>query len=200
MDSASVISGIKFEENEGVVTIKVRTALVSLFHKAGKEYTYRLKNAEQPVKQILLNGKIIWQDGELIRPLASEVYATRHPYMGDISANRNTAEWLGTSVLLGAYDNQLKTAETPYRWTLRLQEDIDEHQASLKEYYMDSLAYVYLGMIENLDEVTFTYTVNGKEQIKTITAQDASEFFGQDIKDCYGSIGLLEALLEKTGL
>lgn len=57
-----------------------------------------------------------------------------------------------------------------------------------------------LGLIENLDHVTYVYQSEGVEKMLTITAEDASTFLGEDIKKCGKKIRTLDALLQKTGL
>jgi hypothetical protein len=48
--------------------------------------------------------------------------------------------------------------------------------------------------------VTFVYTAGGTEQERTVTAADASAFFGEDIKNCGTDIQTLGRLLELHGL
>ena len=98
------------------------------------------------------------------------------------------------------YSNELKTDEKPYGWKLILESDYSEKKAAIREQDMESFACVMLGMIEKLDEVTFIYHTEGKYTEKTISTEQASELFGQDIKECLNSIDVLEELLEKTGL
>ncbi|MGX8716091.1 MAG: hypothetical protein ACSW8A_10110, partial [Lachnospiraceae bacterium] len=59
---------------------------------------------------------------------------------------------------------------------------------------------VITGLIGNLDHVTFVYTSGQQEKTRTITAAAASDFLGQDVKDCSRDIRLLDTLIEKTGL
>ncbi len=65
---------------------------------------------------------------------------------------------------------------------------------------MESFAYVLLAVIGNLDEVVYEYQVEGTPQTKTVRAEDASAFFGREIKDCGGSVRLLDALIKSAGL
>ena len=69
----------------------------------------------------------------------------------------------------------------------------------MREGYMDAAACVMLALVQNLDHVTFRYTVDGVATSKTITAADASQIFGQDIKDCYDNPQTLQDLLIKLG-
>ena len=65
---------------------------------------------------------------------------------------------------------------------------------------MDTSGRIIVGLIENLDHVTFVYTAGGTEQERTVTAADASAFFGEDIKNCGTDILTLGRLLELHGL
>ena len=47
--------------------------------------------AENDIHQVVLDGRVVWEDGEAISLLASEVYETRHDYVGEMPANGETA-------------------------------------------------------------------------------------------------------------
>ena len=204
LDSAHVLSKVRFEEENGIVVIRPKAAIVSFFHSAGKEYTYKLKD-EKNLKQIWLGNKIIWEDGAGISSLTAAVYATRHAYVGDASANQRTMNALNARSRIGDYENQLETAQEPYGWIIRLKENLPSSGEGKDPYViqmesdMESLACVLIGVVGNLDHVTFEYTVGGEKMERTITAKDATEFLGQDVKDCGGSVRVLEALFQKTG-
>ncbi|MCR5458676.1 MAG: DUF4825 domain-containing protein [Acetatifactor sp.] len=204
LDSAHVLSRVRFEEENGIVVIRPKAALVSFFHSAGKEYTYKLKD-EKNLRQIWLGNKIIWEDGANISSLTAAVYATKHAYVGDASANQRTMNALNAYSRIGDYENQLETAKEPYGWIIRLKENLPSAGEEKDPYLiqmesdMEAMAYVLLGVVGNLDHVTFEYTVGGEKMEKTITAKDATEFLGQDVKDCGGSVRVLEALFQKTG-
>lgn len=197
MDSANGIARVTFEEQDGVVGVSTKSVLASPLHPGSLRATYQ---AATPIKQVCVNGRTVWADGSEVSALASEVFETRHAYVGDMSANGRTLMALGTPNYLGQMQHELQTEEEPYGWTIYLLQDVVAKHQALMESDMRSYAYVLVGLIDNLDTVTFRYTVDGQEQELTVTAKDATSFLGQDIKGCASSVRLLDELLDKTGL
>ena len=165
----------------------------------GKEF-HTEYTASNPIKQIWINDRIIWNEGEEVSTLASCIFKIRHMYIGDMPVNNMMANCLNIANYLGPYLNELHTAERPYGWTFALANDIPSNRLAIREADMEAFSYVLLAAIENLDEVTFAYTVDGKAAEKVITTDDATAFFGQDIKNCYSDVNLLDELIRETGL
>ena len=94
----------------------------------------------------------------------------------------------------------MKTSEEPYVWKIIFEKKITESEKAVREDDMERFAYVLLGLIGNLDEVEYSYTVGGESFTKAVTAEDATAFFGRNIKDCGKSPRVLGDLLSKTGL
>lgn len=197
LDSARVIKAVYYEEKDGVVTLRARGVLVSFLFGPGARADY---TASAPIRQVRMPERIYWADGEAIGKLASDVYLTRHDYVGDMSANGATANAIGISDHFGPYENELQTSKQPYGWTLRLKSDIPEDKRAYLEGEMRASAYVLLAVVGNLDEVCFAYTVDGAAEELTVTADDAAAFFGQEVKTCYESPRLLDDLIRKTEL
>lgn len=180
-----------------MVTVHARTVLVSPFHKGPLIGRY---TASETIKEVRIGNRIIWADGATVTPVASEFFATRHDYIGDMSANNRTVNALNLSSFLGEFTNELETATEPYGWRILLSEDIPTAKLAQKEQDMDAFGCVIIGLIENLDHVTFVYQSEGTERTRTITAEEASAFLGEDIKNCGINIRSLDALIQKTGL
>ncbi len=197
-DSATVLSRVKYDEEDGVVTIKANLVPVSILKRARSEYAFKLSDPAS-LKQVKIGSQVIWDDGESISPLASLVYASRHDYIGDMSANGKSANAIGVYSRLGEYENQLETAAEPYGWIIRPKNDIPSGKSVLTESDMESMAYVLIGVIGNLDHVTYEYTVDGDARSLSFTAADADAFFGRSIKDCGKSARVLNELIAKTG-
>ena len=183
---------------ENTVTIMPMIVFVNPFHTKDKEFTYHLTYPEK-AEMIYFGTRIIYANGVEITPKTSDLFLTRHKYIGNASANVKTANTLYLSDLLGPFENELETEEEPYGWIINLQSDISSKETSMREGYMDAAACVMLALVQNLDHVTFRYTVDGVATSKTITAADASQIFGQDIKDCYDNPQTLQDLLIKLG-
>ena len=198
LDSARVVKGITFAEEDGVVTLSARTVLVSLLHRENASAVF---SASQPIRQVRMGERIFWDDGLTISDLVSRLYATRHDYVGDMPANGRTANALNLQSWLGAYENELLTAQRPYVWILRLQDAVPSRQAELKERAMERFACAMLALVGNLDEVRFEYrTEDDASLVKRVTAQDASALAGRDIKECGGSPRMLAEMMDAVGL
>lgn len=197
VDSIHAISGLTFEEKDGVVTVRARAVLMSFLHKGDLRKSF---TASEKVRRIVLNGQIIWDDGAPVSFFTSQVFQTKHDYMGSMSDNMRTADAISMSRYLGRFTNELKTSEKPYVWKINLEEKISQSQKTFLEDDMERFAYVFLGVIGNLDEVEYSYTVDGESFTKSVSTEDATAFFGRNIKDCGKSPRILSVLLSKTGL
>ncbi|MCR4791718.1 MAG: DUF4825 domain-containing protein [Lachnospiraceae bacterium] len=195
--SGNAVAALYYTEEDGVVWLDARTVLVSPFHTGALNGQF---TASEPIKEIRIGGRIIWSDGATVSALASDLYSTRHSYIGDMSVNNRTANALNLRSYLGAYENELETSSEPYGWKIIMSEDVPSEELVQKEQDMEAFGYVIIGLIENLDHVTFVYQSGGEERTLTITAAKASEFLGEDIKNCSLNIRTLDELIQKTGL
>lgn len=157
------------------------------------------------IKSLKIYEKILWEDGEIISDITSSVFLEKHLYIGDVAANGALAGALGVNKYLGSFTTKLQTIAEPYGWSFILSNELLPSQVSEKEALMRKYAYVLLAMVDNVDSITFEYEIfnsDGEdEECKlTITRQQANEFFGDDIRKCYGDINELQALMEKTEL
>ena len=201
VDDIFKFTGVSFTEKDGVVHGEAKVVpsgfVTGILY--GKDYHCEY-DAKEPIKQVEINARVLWSEGEEISAIASALYITRHDYIGNITENFATANFLGISNYLGPFTNELQTAEEPFGWKLILSEDIPSDRLKVRETDMESFAYVLLAVINNLREVSYEYTVDGKTAEKTVTAKDATEYFGRDIKECYDHVSLLDQLIHKTGL
>ncbi len=195
-ESATTVAGFRFEEKDGVVTVSARKVLVSPFHKGNVEETYW---ASEEIKQVVASGYILWDDGAKIGTGPARLYNTQHAYVGDMPANQRTASALNIWDVMGNYTNQLETAEEPYGWKITFQYDFSLESDLRNEDSLRSLSYMMMAVIENLDRVTFSYTLNDEAMKCSFTREEADAFFGRPVKDCMTSPRLLEELDQKTG-
>lgn len=195
--SGNAVASLIFTEEDGVVTVQARTVLAGPFHKGALNGSY---TASETIKEVRIGSRIIWSDGATVSALASDLFVTRHSYVGDMSANNRTANALSLGSFLGEYTSELETAEEPYGWKILLSEEIPAAKLGQKEQDMDAFGRVIVALIGNLDHVTFLYQSEGVEKTRTITAEEASVFLGEDIKNCGRNVRSLDALIEKTGL
>ena len=198
--SAYVVSRIKFEEADGILQLTANEVPVSIFCRGGKKFSHKLKQADQ-LKMIRIDDQVIWEAGSPMEPysfLTSAAYLTRHAYIGDMSANQRTANALNIRTRLGEYENQLETSAEPYGWIIRLKDSVPADKEAVMTADMQDIAYILIAVIDNLDHVTFEYTVDMENRIISFDAAEATSFFGRNIKDCSDSIGALNELIEKT--
>ncbi len=196
-DSASAIAALSYTEEDGVITINARSVLVSPLHAGALTGSYA---ASEEIREVRIRDKIVWAEGTAISALASDLYSVRHDYVGDMPANGRVAQALNLFSYLGPYTNELETAAEPFGWRILLSDPILSDDLDQKEADMDAFGRVLVGLIGNLDHVTFVYTVNDRETARTITAADASAFLGEDIKNCGKNVRVLNTLLQKSGL
>ena len=195
--SASAIADLTFTEEDGVVSVTARSVLASPLHPGNCHGEY---DASGLIREVRAGDRIVWSEGATVSAQAAELFETRHEYVGDMPANQRTANALSMSAYLGVYTNELETEQEPYGWKIIIPAEISADKLVQKEQDMDAFGRVLVGLIGNLDHVTFVYSTERGEVMRTITAADATEFLGEDIKNCGKNIRTLDALLQKSGL
>lgn len=203
LDSAGAIGGMKFSEADGVVTVTTRNVLASPLHPGAMEERY---TAAEPIRQVIVNDRVVWDEGADISPFAARLYATRHPFVGSAPENIATAN----ALQLGPIRHSLDTEARPYTWHIELFESENEPAVNPEDFTgaelaqisesMRGTAYVLLALVENLDQVSFDFQKDGEPFSLLVTAQEATDHFGRDIKDCYDSPRLFAALLQQTNI
>lgn len=159
------------QEDAGVVQIWGRRVLASPLHRDG---SCQLKVPLEGVQEIYLCGRLIWQDGLMLEQDTMALYETKTPYMGDAPALERVAEALGVRRKLGNYTNSLHTSSRPYDWTLEFSAPMMEGRSYRTDSRMETRAVIMLALVENLDQVTWTYTDTvGVFHSQTVTAEDA---------------------------
>ena len=195
--SATAYHGWKVEVADGVANISARSVMVSpLFPNGGGTVEVPLDG----VKEVRLCGRVVWQDGTAIQHEVARLYKTRTPYVGDISALGRIANALSIQGQCGSYTNSLQTSARPYGWTLEFSGTCTEKKAAqLDEIMEHKLAPLMLALVDNLDQVIWTYTINGSPQTRTVTAEEASARWaeGGSIKDCALSPASLQQLCDR---
>ena len=164
-DSAGAVGKMKFSEEDGVVTVTARRVLASPLHRGSAEATFE---ASGPIRRVIVNGRVVWDEGARITPYAAKLFALRNPYVGDASAEMA----LLRALLDGDYTIELQTEREPYGMTVRMAErqpgEIETLQPMLKR-----AGCVLLALTENLGEVTFTFGDDDADPVR-VTAADAS--------------------------
>lgn len=169
----------KINEENGVVSLQLSSKKTFLFtpHK-NWDLSY---TATSEIHEVRINGDIIWQEGTTISPYIARVYDARHDYIGSPSDNEYLSNTLGIQDTLGDFTSELQTKNEPYGWTLCLSSPQTGDEAKLQA-RMKRYSYVFLALIGNAGEITWKYTINGDSHTYSVTAEDAQEEFGKDVK------------------
>ena len=130
------------------------------------------------IREVRLCGRVVWQDGTVIQERIARLYETKTPYLGDISALNRIAELANIRPNFGNYLNSLHTSSQPYRWTLEFTEDGWQGAIGKDPHTFDTCMARYamqlLALVENLDEVGWTYTDRlGEKHSGFITLEEA---------------------------
>lgn len=164
-DSAGAVGKMEFADEDGVVTVNARRVLTSPLHPGAAEETYE---ATEPIRRVIVNGRVVWDEGARISPYTAKLFALRNPYVGDASADMA----LLRALLEGDYTIELQTEAEPYGMTVRLPErqpgEIESLQPVLKR-----VGCAMLALTENLGEVQFTFGDENADPIR-VTEADAS--------------------------
>ena len=197
VDSLHVVSSVRFRQDDGAVYITVRTAMPGLIHSGKIDSTY---TAHREITQVYVNGRIIWEDGVEISPLAARIFATRHDYVGDMPANKATADAIGIGEILGPFTSSLETSERPYRWTLNIPVEDGEIARAMQSRNLSwsaNIGRVLLATVGNLDEVLFLFEGDGYELSLTVDVRHAGNGLEPpDIKACGQSAAGIQRLLD----
>lgn len=171
-DSAAAFFDWEVETGDaGVVHIRGRRVLVSPLH---RNSPYQVKVPLEGVQEIYLCGRLIWQDGLMLEQDTLDLYETKTPYLGDVPALERVATALGVRRKLGNYTNSLHTSDRPYEWTLEFSTPMMEARSYRMNDRMEIRAVIMLALVENLDQVTWTYTdTKGGFHSQTVTTEDA---------------------------
>lgn len=195
--SDSGIQRVEITESDGIVEIAIRTVEKSLFYNRSFEETFQ---SAQDIKQVWIGDQIVWAAGMKISPLTAALNANYNPYVGGMPQNSKLVTTLNMVSYTGNFTNELQTTTEPYGWTMFFEKDFPASQKKELEEHLHAYAYILLEEIGNLGELTYEYTLDGVPQTLTVTADDASKYAGQNIKDVGKDITALEQLVRKTKL
>lgn len=187
------------EEGEGVLTARIKWAEPSIFVFSDREVHSQFETSQE-IRQVRLGDRILWEDGVSINPAVSRIYAEAHPYIGDMPANSALAEALGIADRLGSFTHQLQTGEEPYGWVICLDEPLVPAEEQSSRRYMEDYSCLMLALVDNLGYVTWERRDELGTAGYTVTAQQASEMTGEDIKSWGESSVKFQQLADLLGL
>ena len=189
LDATKGVSDVAFQEKDGIVTVSLRETRKSSFHTNEFQADYQ---SSEDVKQVVLENRILWDDGVSIDGTVSDLYQSRNPYVGDTSADGRSVQ--AARAVLGindgaliSYGTQLQTSEEPYGWTfLNVQISSSDNVERLHQ-EMKQLGCLLIAVTDNLGYVSFEYSVDGAENADgnttlTVTEADVDAMAGQSVK------------------
>ena len=185
VNAAWAYYGWEIDAEAGVVEIFGRSVTVSPVHSEG---CGRLTVDLEGVQEVRLCGETVYQDGVVIQRGTMERYEARTPYAGDAPALGRAAAAVGLDEQNWNYTSELHTSARPYRWTVNFQDHWGDTSASwlMRCYYGPQM----LALVDNLDEVGWTYT----------TATSSGKTFCQGVLTLEEADAHLAELLERSGL
>ena len=99
------------EDEDGITHLKIYSSPVGSRHPNQFVAGYSKVNAAD---QVWLGDRIIWDQGENISKLTSDLYQAKTPYAGDAVAVKTLADTVGVGNHFGAYHISMETSEEPY--------------------------------------------------------------------------------------
>lgn len=203
LDTTKGVSDVAFQEKDGIVTVSLRETRKSSFHTNEFQADYQ---SSEDVKQVVLENRILWDDGVSIDGTVSDLYQSRNPYVGDTSADGRSVQ--AARAVLGindgaliSYGTQLQTSEEPYGWTfLNVQISSSDNVERLHQ-EMKQLGCLLIAVTDNLGYVSFEYSVDGAENADgnttlTVTEADVDVMAGQSVKAMAQTPAGLQELVE----
>lgn len=188
----------KIEEKDGVVslTLPAKQKTFFSFHK-NYEVSY---SAKATIREVRVNGDILWQNGTSISTYVNRIYDNKHPYIGSASDNTSLALALGIEETFGGFTSELQTSKQPYGWTIRLTESQTTAEDTLRK-KMTTYAYAILALIDNVDFITWEYSdTSVQTKTYTITTAEANAQLGKDIKKTAENICDFQKFAREIGL
>ncbi len=121
-----------------------------------------------------------------------QLFEAKNPYVGDMPANARLAGLLLDGEFLSGLENELQTDEEPYIWTLNFTQPLENSERfDYFERIMQKNACMLLALVDNLDEVRWTYIEKTKDgnvkHEKSMNTEQATFLNGTYIKDCADS-------------
>lgn len=156
--SGNAFHSWRVEMEDGIASVYARDVLVSPLYPDG---TASVTVPLALVKEVWVGGKsgeLVYQDGVVIKPGTMARFAAHTPYVGDPSALGHVANAIGLNETQWRYTTELTTGQRPYRWTLKFQGFWGDRslEAFMRCYY----GPLMLALVDNLDEVGWTYTAS----------------------------------------
>jgi hypothetical protein len=194
ISSSDALARMTFSQSNEMVDVTVYSAPKTFFNRGEISGVY---TAAAPVKQIRMNGVIVWQDGENVLTMAAQLYNSKNPFVGDMPANSQIAGELRISDLLGPYTNELQTETEPYGWKFLLQTAGQSENLAAMESDMRMYSEMLMMTVDNLGYVTWVYPTPTGTQTFTVTREEYGGKLEAWSEDLFAFQSRCEALLAR---
>lgn len=186
--SASCITKVTAKETDGIVTISVKSSLLSFNKKDAADFGF---TADETISKVqTADGRVLWENGEVISQKINDIYNARVKYIGNNSAVSRLLSAIDIIDTLKCenYSIHLLTDQKPYGLEIYDINSYDEMFSSFTdevyEQKIKSCAFIILACIENADFVQFEYTTpDGREKTYKLTVDEANNYLGIVLKD-----------------
>jgi len=151
--SANAYHGWRVEVENGIASVTARDVLVSPLYSSGSG---RVDIPLEGVQEVWLggrSGRLVWQDGVEISPLALELLDAKAPYCGDPMALERIAEILRLPDRLGSYTLSLQTGKHPYGCTLEFANRLNDEQIN----WVTCYNLLTLALVDNMEASMFRH-------------------------------------------
>lgn len=198
-----------YELSDGILKVSTKCARKIDTNRKTTEFSYALTEGENRLKEIYIDGSLVWQDGVRITEKALAVFNSKHPYMGDAVANIDTAQALGISNTVGAFTNELESTEEPYVWRIVFSKKTSPTAYATVAKKCEAYGCILLATIDNLDEVEFVWNYNDKSDfISCRVTKDGPESGNfsmddltvKDLKEAGKTPASLQRLMDELGI
>lgn len=174
--SANAFRGWKAEIRDGAAYVTGRSVLVSPLYRDG---TATVRVPLDGITQVYVCDRLVWENGIAITGNTLDLYQAKAPYVGDMPALNEIARLTNIQLHFGDYLNSLHTSSHPYRWTFEFldygQKGVISRSPDTFDKWMVRYAMQLLALVENLEEVGWTYTdLHGEAQDCVLTLEEAN--------------------------
>lgn len=186
------LNKVSFSEKDGVIALKFKGV------KDEKDYNQALSaeyNASQEIKQVRDGNIILWDSGRWISREVSDLYAAKHKYVGDPSANYQSLNAISTAEYYDGFEQSIESEDGYNKLIFKITQTSFDMGELRKEFEYE--ACMLLATIDNVDEVEFEYITVGATDTICVNKVTAKQLVGMDIKECGESISKLQELYEK---
>lgn len=198
LSSADCVSRVRYDYDDGVVTIKVYGVLPVV--KTNGDFSFDIDyTAESDIKRVqMADGRVLWED-IYISYTANTLFNDKVKYVGDNSAVSNLIDdaMVGNTLSYSGYSIHLITDKEPYG--VEIYDFYPLGECTDEEVDIDIIktAYGILANIDNADFVIFEYRApSGPKKKFELTVDDANKKLNYDIKEKANSVKGIQMMLD----